>query len=262
MRGSLGRLSALLGGASAVAVPHALSAPAPREKSDGGPSTAPYLCSTSTYPANDPIEDRYDVAVKGGKLFAAVLDGHGGWQAAEYARRNLLATVAAELANASDADVPSQVATALSRAFQRIDRSFLSAVRPAFELGFGEVAHVGACALAAVVSRSHVVVANAGDCRAVLGRVLSKKPESGPWVAGRAGGGEIWYAAVPLSLDHNARETRERTRLEVSTPRTLRACHAFASHSRPPHPPASPRLSTQARRTSSCASPATQMRAT
>ena len=41
------------------------------------------------------------------------------------------------------------------------------------QLGFGEVGHVGCCALAATVSRTHVVVANAGDCRAVIGRVMS-----------------------------------------------------------------------------------------
>ena len=38
------------------------------------------------------------------------------------------------------------------------------------QVGFGEVAHVGCCAIAAVVTPTAIVVANAGDCRAVLGR--------------------------------------------------------------------------------------------
>lgn len=41
------------------------------------------------------------------------------------------------------------------------------------QIGFGEVARVGCCAVAAIVTPQHVIVANAGDCRAVFGRATS-----------------------------------------------------------------------------------------
>jgi len=177
------------------------------------------VVSRVTYPANDPIEDRFDFRdappppqARGGasspssysgaspasplaaeaeallmpRMLACVLDGHGGWQAAEHARRELLDAVERELdlsggiapPPAAAAAAPkavsgeaASVGAALTRAFARVDRSFLASVRPAFELGFGEVAHVGCCAIAAAVLPAAVVVANAGDCRAVLGRV-------------------------------------------------------------------------------------------
>jgi pyruvate dehydrogenase phosphatase len=139
-----------------------------------------------------------------------------------------------------------------------VDRSFLASVRPAFELGFGDVAHVGCCAIAAAVLPSAVVVANAGDCRAVLGRVhyppegeaeqlppelealpapvFAPLPDDGGvrdsepaaaavWRVGAAGGGRAGDAPAPylfsataLSRDHNAREPREKARLAALHP--------------------------------------------
>lgn len=168
------------------------------------------LVSASSYPANAPVEDRFDArllsqsgssgdgsnrfgssekasAVKSsgssrlasGALLTAVFDGHGGWQAAEYARRNLLARVAQELEGMpADVDDPTALGAALARSFTAVDKSFLDAVKPAFGLGFGDLAHVGACALAAIITPRHIVVANAGDCRAVLGFVSSSAPSS------------------------------------------------------------------------------------
>lgn len=120
-----------------------------------------------SYPANDPIEDRWDFRDYDGKTFAAVMDGHGGWQAADFAQRELLATVGKELDNCSNVGVPGQVADAMARAYKRVDRAFLHSVKPAFEQGFGDVAKVGCCAITAAVLPSAVVVANAGDCRSV-----------------------------------------------------------------------------------------------
>lgn len=255
LRNSLGRIGILA--TSAAAVPLATTVAA-ADASPGAPaaaSTAPYVLSTTTYPANDPIEDRFDHRVKDGRLFAAVMDGHGGWQAAEFARQKLIDLVSSELANITDANDPAQVAGALSRAFTRLDRSFVSSIRPAFELGFGDVAHVGCCALAAVTTKNHVVVSNAGDSRAVLGRVVTQEPPKGVQEGAGAGGSDaastasssssvsassssspsskapawilsktgsssrpFWYQALPLSLDHNAREPREKKRLEAEHP--------------------------------------------
>jgi serine/threonine protein phosphatase PrpC len=45
-------------------------------------------------------------------------------------------------------------------------------VRPAFKMGFGEVAKVGSCVLLALRRDAHLVLVNCGDCRAVLGSSL------------------------------------------------------------------------------------------
>jgi serine/threonine protein phosphatase PrpC len=288
----------------------------------GGAAYGRWFVSAASYPANAPVEDRFDVATTaagaaatlaapGGGLLAAVFDGHGGWQAAEHARRTLLSAVAAELdaggGGSGDAEADSaRVGAALARAFVKTDATFIDAVRPAFALGFGELAHVGACAIAAYVTPTHVVVANAGDCRAVLGRIafsggggggaaaaavssagdadlgdghaaaaaalvdgggaaaravpsgvdaargapytLLPEPPASRWhalatndvgVAGAFGdagkrGGDadaalpaapppraparLFFTAVPMSLDHNAREPRERARLAAEHP--------------------------------------------
>jgi pyruvate dehydrogenase phosphatase len=228
------------------------------------PSSATCLISRATYPANDPIEDRHDVCdvalplpgrgargVEGAAppppvvaTLAAVLDGHGGWQAAEFGRRSLLDTVARELHHCGDASDAGAVGGALARAFTRTDRAFLSSIRPAFTSGFGELAHVGACATAAVILPAAVVAANAGDCRVVLGRMATGKapsgaalaaaaaaagaavvpadtpiftPVAGEWRASMASRG-LYYSAVSLTRDHNAREPWERARLAAEHP--------------------------------------------
>jgi len=158
-----------------------------------------FFVSAASYPANSPVEDRFDVLDWDGgakvemvatpsshSLLAAVYDGHGGWQAAEYARRTLLECVVRELGRegvkdvregaSNSLDLPERASSALVRAFAATERTFIDAIRPAYAVGFGDVARVGACALAAWANESHVVVANAGDCRAVLGHVCVGTP--------------------------------------------------------------------------------------
>ena len=189
--------------------------------------------SVASYGANDPIEDRWVLhrrpppptppthfASSGrggappdphpvgddGRIILGVFDGHGGWQASEFAANTLPTVLLAELdagsgagrgeggsssssggegdAGSGSLELPgsgvhteaASTGAALVRSFERVDRDFLSRLRPAFEVGFGGLGHVGACALTAVVSRTSVVVANAGDCRAVLGRVYTAPP--------------------------------------------------------------------------------------
>eukprot|EP00640_Fibrocapsa_japonica_P001305 CAMPEP_0113943046 /NCGR_PEP_ID=MMETSP1339-20121228/17997_1 /TAXON_ID=94617 /ORGANISM="Fibrocapsa japonica" /LENGTH=381 /DNA_ID=CAMNT_0000947791 /DNA_START=390 /DNA_END=1535 /DNA_ORIENTATION=+ /assembly_acc=CAM_ASM_000762 len=162
----------------------------------------------ATYDANYPIEDRHFVAkMTGGHIFASVFDGHGGWQAAEYAQRHLEEYLEAELAHcATHPGQPlcdSQVQGALSRAFERVERGFITLIHQSFNAGFGAVARVGTCALVALVRGERIFIANAGDCRAVLGRRQHKN--------GRIPG--ITHVPVALSSDHNCREPKEQLKL-------------------------------------------------
>ena len=56
--------------------------------------------------------------------------------------------------------VVGQVARASIRAFERTDREYIDAVRGAFRLGFGDINHVGSCALSAVLYDNVIIVAN------------------------------------------------------------------------------------------------------
>jgi hypothetical protein len=67
-------------------------------------------------------------------MVAAVLDGHGGWQAAEYAQTHLPAAIVKELAHNSNNEDPQQLAAAMGRAFERVDRDFIARIKPAFEV--------------------------------------------------------------------------------------------------------------------------------
>lgn len=106
-----------------------------------------------------------------------------------------------------------QVKGALTQAFLRVEREYLYQVKAAFELGFGAVARTGACAIMALVRDNRLFVANAGDCRAVLGRRRPSRRVGG-WSAGGSGDPE----AVALSNDHNAKEQAEQAKLKKLHP--------------------------------------------
>lgn len=188
------------GKAVAASPPHAM-----------GASGVEFVVS-STYNGNGPIEDRHDIRQSPrGDFFASVYDGHGGWQAAELARKRLNIAAQSELKH-SLAENPEQVKGALTQSFMRVEREYLYQVKAAFELGFGAVARTGACAIMALVRDGHLYVANAGDCRAVLGR---RTRVARGWVRG---GKEEVMEAIALSNDHNAREETEQAKLRKLHP--------------------------------------------
>lgn len=83
------------------------SPPADPTVSDNAPGVS--LVVASTYNGNGPIEDRHDIRQSPrGDFFVSVLDGHGGWQAAELARKRLNIAAQTEL-KTSLAGNPEQV---------------------------------------------------------------------------------------------------------------------------------------------------------
>ncbi|ETW01546.1 hypothetical protein H310_06201 [Aphanomyces invadans] len=156
--------------------------------------------SAASYKANNPIEDRFVVHAKDGVVYAAVLDGHGGWQVSQYAHDHLIKNAQAEL-NKLHAKSTANVQAALQQAFLRTDLDIREIVRPAFNMGFHQVNRVGACSQLAYLKDDMLVVANAGDCRAVLGSVESDS-----------------LVAIPMSNDHNAKLPVEMARLSQAHP--------------------------------------------
>ncbi|XP_054799620.1 protein phosphatase 2C 51-like [Prosopis cineraria] len=123
--------------------------------------------------------------------FFAVYDGHGGAQVARACRERLYRLVAEELErrgrNGGEVDWEGM----MEGCFGKMDKEFAdnAAVRT-----------VGSTAVVAVVAKDEVVVANCGDCRAVMGR-----------------GGE----AVALSDDHKPDRPDELMRIEAAGGRVI-----------------------------------------
>ncbi|GAB2291654.1 hypothetical protein Dimus_025910 [Dionaea muscipula] len=111
--------------------------------------------------------------------FYGVFDGHGGTDAAIFARENILKFIV------EDSHFPMCVKNAMTNAFLRADRAFADTD--------SVDSSSGTTALAALMFGRTLLVANAGDCRAVLGK------------RGRA---------VELSKDHKPGCKSERLRIE------------------------------------------------
>jgi len=116
-----------------------------------------------------------------------VFDGHGGKQAAVYAAHNMFTNFNEQFDAQAEAHSPEQLKAALHRAFVQTDAEFVSvANRNQWD--------DGTTAVVAVLSGRHLLVANAGDSRAVL-----------------YCNDEI----IPMSHDHKPESTAERDRIET-----------------------------------------------
>ena len=134
------------------------------------------------YPANFPCEDTCNVkqlTINGQQIgyYAGVFDGHGGWQMAEYAKKNLhiyveheLSKLAYEKINLEEDDYK----TAIERAFDQIESEFLKFSREALHKGFHSAGSVGACALITIISGDKLYVASAGDCKAGIVKSMNR----------------------------------------------------------------------------------------
>nr|GLL37140.1 probable protein phosphatase 2C 27 isoform X1 [Ipomoea trifida]GMD40329.1 probable protein phosphatase 2C 27 [Ipomoea batatas] len=111
--------------------------------------------------------------------FYGVFDGHGGTDAALFVRNNILKFIVEESC------FPLCLEKAISNAFLKTDYAF--ADDSALDISSGTTA------LTALIFERKMIVANAGDCRAVLGK------------RGRA---------IELSKDHKPNSTSERFRIE------------------------------------------------
>ena len=142
------------------------------------PTTVKY--SFVSYNANNPCEDTFSIVAKTDrsvpfKTACAVFDGHGGRQVAKYAESNFLKyfqnNLSTEPHETLDQD---RIKLSIMNTFSHIDTELRTLLKPVFDLGFGSVARVGACACMAVLHLDNsITVANAGDCRAVLGCLSS-----------------------------------------------------------------------------------------
>lgn len=137
-----------------------------------------YIC-TETFMCDYGLKNFFE----GPNAFYGVFDGHGGKHAADFASHHLPKFIV------KDADFPVEIKKAISSAFLQTDVAFAEACSSDAALASGTTA------LAALVFGRSLVVANAGDCRAVLCR------------RGKA---------IEMSRDHKPACTKERKRIEAS----------------------------------------------
>lgn len=88
--------------------------------------------------------------------FYGVFDGHGGTDAALFVRNNILRLIV------EDSQFPTCVGKAITSAFMKADYAFADS--SSLDISSGTTA------LTALVFGRNMIIANAGDCRAVLGR--------------------------------------------------------------------------------------------
>lgn len=159
--------------------------------------------------ANPVLEDRAVIqelhtVANGTLLFGAVIDGHGGWQVAEYVQRKLPGYVERsinEACSSKDPETPlncTEIGEAIRSAFVQLDNDMMSRVQGTVEMGLSRTAKVGACCAAVVVTPEAVITANSGDCRVIFA-TPSNSVES-------------------LTSSHSANEPSERKRLQEEHP--------------------------------------------
>jgi len=130
----------------------------------------------------------------------AVFDGHGGFRASQFAAETIVEVLCQHLVNqnfhSTNLDKISVLEKALHKAFLTIDKNFLAKWVHRRDGSTALVSLIYTPARPAnskVPVRSYLIVANAGDCRAVLSRA---------------------DAAIPLSVDHKPSRPDERRRVE------------------------------------------------
>lgn len=159
--------------------------------------------------ANPCLEDRVIIAQihtpsNGVILCAAVIDGHGGWQVAEYVQRHLPHFIKESLDSAiskkPEKTVLSnqEIGQATYEAFVQLDNALLNKIKGSVELGLTKGVQIGACCACVLVTSDAIITANAGDCRVVMSK---------------ASGQSQWLTSL-----HNASEPSEQKELRRKHP--------------------------------------------
>ncbi|CAN1775614.1 Probable protein phosphatase 2C 38 [Linum perenne] len=148
--------------------------------------------------ANGVLEDYSQLESGPNGTFVGVYDGHAGHQASQFISNNLFFNLK-NLASEHGGEVTESI---LKKAFSATEEGFLSVVKKQW-MSTPEIASAGSCCLAGVFCNGMLYVANAGDSRAVLGRVER---------------GDRRVSAVQLSNEHNVNVESVREELRCLHP--------------------------------------------
>lgn len=144
--------------------------------------------------------------------YFAVLDGHGGWDCAEFAYSLLPVSISESLAASKQPPTESEVEAAICQGFLKVEETWTNNLKKEWlrepnyvtygPPGTERLSSVGTCVLLACVHRGVLYVANAGDSRAVI--------------AQKGFGGS--YRAQRVTSDLNAMNPSEQERLKRDHP--------------------------------------------
>ncbi|CAN1237655.1 Probable protein phosphatase 2C 38 [Linum grandiflorum] len=134
--------------------------------------------------------------------FVGVYDGHGGPEAARFVNERLFDNIKSMFLLQFTSESREMSSDVITKAFLATDEEFLSLVKKQW-LNKPQIASVGACCLVGIVCSGLLYIANAGDSRAVLGRLEKTMKE---------------VKAIQLSSEHNASIESVRDELQALHP--------------------------------------------
>jgi pyruvate dehydrogenase phosphatase len=172
-----------------------------------------------SYPANNPSEDRMVIGSHDRWAYAAVFDGHGGWQVSEVASKVLLNLLLQSLeehkeCTAKESYNEMKIDQVITEVFHEMERLIIDSIRPAFQLGFGDVAKVGSCVLVALKKDDRLIISNCGDCRAILG---SSNVDNS--ATNNNNNLQDNFYSTRINRDHNCRVPYEQLQLQLKHPK-------------------------------------------
>ena len=160
------------------------------------------------YPANDPIEDRFEIKFLeniDNALLVSVLDGHGGHTLSDFTNQRMSEYIQKfyiELkSEANISDEKNLIATSIKKAFNQIEEEFKEKALDYYNRGYGKMATVGSCVLVCLIHNDTLYVANLGDSKA---RII--RNENGK------------YSSLKLMHRHNSEKPREKEILYKNFP--------------------------------------------
>ncbi|KAI3442986.1 Protein-serine/threonine phosphatase [Psidium guajava] len=106
--------------------------------------------------------------------FVGIYDGHGGSEASWFIRDNLFCNIKKLVSEHQEVS-----ANVIKKAFLATEECFLSMVKKNWH-NKPHIASAGSCCLVGVISNGTLIVANAGDSRAVLGRAVKNSKRMTP----------------------------------------------------------------------------------
>ncbi|XP_030452314.1 probable protein phosphatase 2C 38 [Syzygium oleosum] len=103
-----------------------------------------------------------------------IYDGHGGSEASRFVRNNLFCNIKKLVSEHKEVS-----ANVIKKAFSATEEDFLSMVKKHWH-NKPQIASAGSCCLVGVISNGTLIVGNAGDSRAVLGRAVKNSKRITP----------------------------------------------------------------------------------
>ncbi|CAN8276214.1 unnamed protein product [Cochlearia groenlandica] len=149
--------------------------------------------SIAVVQANSRLEDQSQVFTSSSSTYVGVYDGHGGPEASRFVNRHLFPYIHkfAKEDGGLSADV-------IRRAFKETEEEFCHMVKRSLPMK-PQMATVGSCCLFGAITNGTLYVANLGDSRAVLGRVVVAGDKDNKKESVCSG----HVVAERLSTDHN-----------------------------------------------------------